>query len=94
MRCFFHVMAPNDVVLDVTGIDVPDIAEAWAQAALAVSEFFVEEDIDDGEGWEGWTLEAFDGSGNPLFSMPIVRQVTVRYVRYPATDAQAPSMFH
>lgn len=85
-------MAPNDVILDVTGIDVPDIAEARAQAALAVREFFVEEDIDDGEGWEGWTLEAFDGLGSPLFSMPIDRQVMVRHVRCPAVQTQASFM--
>jgi len=94
MRCFFHVIAPDDVVLDITGIDVPDIAEAWVQAALAVREFFVEEDADDDDGWEGWALEAFDEAGKPLFSMPINRQATLQYVRCPATQPLAPSMLH
>ena len=70
MRVYFHLVSRDDVVLDDTGIAVPDVAAAQQEAVRAIHE--LRQDADHSpEAWSGWELQAVDENGNVLFSIPL-----------------------
>jgi hypothetical protein len=70
MRVFFHLVSRDDVVLDHTGIEVPDVFAAEQEAVRASQELRQDADLRPEE-WGGWQLEAVDVDSNVLFSIPL-----------------------
>ncbi|KLK93680.1 hypothetical protein AA309_07445 [Microvirga vignae] len=67
MRCFFHLVNGHETILDDTGVEVPDLETAKAEAQKAISELQQEYDgvIDD---WIGWRLDIVCPEGTLLYS--------------------------
>jgi hypothetical protein len=70
MRVYFHLVSWDGIILDDTGIEVPDIEAAQQEALRAIQELRHEADLDPKE-WSGWELEAVDVNRNILFSIPL-----------------------
>jgi len=70
MRCFFHLVNGRETILDDTGIDVPDLETARAEAWKAISELRKEQNgVDDD--WAGWRLDIVCPEGSLLHSLPL-----------------------
>jgi hypothetical protein len=72
MKCFFHLASGTDELLDAIGVAVADVDEARTEALDALAELRREEPDSDRD-WSGWELRAVDGSGTPLFTIPLSR---------------------
>jgi molybdopterin converting factor small subunit len=70
MRCFFNLVSDHDVILDDTGIEVPDLQTAKIEAAKAIRELRQELSAAK-EDWVGWRLEIVCANGNVLHSMDL-----------------------
>jgi hypothetical protein len=70
MRCYFHLVSCDDVILDDTGVEVADLESAEAQARKAIQELGQEDEETD-ETWAGWQLNVTDGFGRVLLSIPL-----------------------
>jgi hypothetical protein len=70
MRVYFHLVSRDDVVLDHTGIEVPDVFAAEQEAVRAIQELRQDADLRPEE-WSGWQLEAVDVNSKVLFSIPL-----------------------
>lgn len=70
MRCYFHLASCHDVILDDTGIEVPDLETARAEALKAIWEIGDEDEQGD-EVWQGWQLNITDSFGHVLLSIPL-----------------------
>jgi hypothetical protein len=70
MRCYFHLTNDDEELLDDTGIEVPDLETAKAEALNAISELRREanEAVQD---WAGWWLNIVCPEGSLLHSMPL-----------------------
>ena len=70
MRCFFHLVNGAEAILDDTGIEVPNLESAKAQAREAINELCREAD-DEAQDWGGWRLNIICPEGSLLASMPL-----------------------
>jgi hypothetical protein len=71
VRVYFHLKDAHEVLLDVEGVEVTDLHEVRAQAAMAIEELR----SDDVQYWSGWTLTAVDAAGRILFSVDLATNV-------------------
>ncbi len=74
MRCFFHLVNGQETILDDTGVEVPDLETAQAQALNAISEL-QRESSETAEDWSGWRLDIVTSDGDLLWSIPLVRVI-------------------
>ncbi len=65
MRCYFNLVSDHDVILDDTGVEVPDLETAKVEAAKAIRELR-QELSGTKEDWLGWRLEIVCSSGDVL----------------------------
>ncbi|PVE20205.1 hypothetical protein DC522_33725 [Microvirga sp. KLBC 81] len=74
MRCFFHLMNGHETIPDDTGVEVPDLETARAEAQRAISELRQEHEgaIDD---WAGWRLDIVSPRGTLLHSLPLSKSL-------------------
>ena len=72
MRCYFHLVNCQETILDDTGIEVPDLETAKAEAHRAITELRQEYDgvIED---WAGWRLDIACPEGTLLYSCPLIK---------------------
>jgi hypothetical protein len=70
MRCYFHLVSCDDVILDDTGVEVVDLASAEAEARKAIQELRQEDEEPD-DLWAGWQLNVTDAVGRVLLSIPL-----------------------
>ena len=70
MRCYFHLVNGEEMILDDTGIDVSDLATAKEMALQAVEDIRTEA-IQLGASWQGWRLDIVDPTGRSLLSIPL-----------------------
>jgi hypothetical protein len=70
MRCFFHLVNGNDMLLDDTGVEVPnlDMAKVYARQAIRELRQDTDEPIED---WNGWQLDIVCPEGTLLHSIPL-----------------------
>ena len=62
MRCFFHLIGHNRMVLDEEGAFVDDLEDAQREATTTI-EALLEDSVHSGADWRGWRLEICDQSG-------------------------------
>lgn len=62
MRCFFHLIGHNRMVIDDDGAFVDDLEHAQREATRTV-EALLEDSIHSGADWSGWRLEICDQFG-------------------------------
>lgn len=69
MRFYFHLVGPDEVILDPSGVEAADIDEARE----AASEIIAEQAADDAfrQAGESWLLRVCDEAGQVLFELPI-----------------------
>jgi hypothetical protein len=67
-RYYFHLISQHRTIPDHDGVEVTDLAEAYAVAREAVEEFRRETPT---RTLEGWRLEATDASGGVVFSISL-----------------------
>ncbi len=72
MRCFFHLVNGQESILDDTGVEVPDLDAAEAQAHDAISELRQELGHMAPEDWAGWRLDVICTEGGLLHSIPLI----------------------
>ncbi len=70
MRCYFHLTKGEETMNDDRGLEVADLAQAYAQALEAVAQMHLEQPHLKHE-FAGWTLTAVDDSGVVLFTVPL-----------------------
>lgn len=70
MRLFFHLVNSRDTILDDTGIEVADEAQARTEAMRAIAEFRAE-DPSAPRDWSGWTLRVTDQTGRVILTIPL-----------------------
>lgn len=70
MRCYFNLVSDHDVILDDTGVEVPDLQTAKVEAAKAIRELR-QELIGTKEDWVGWRLEIVCSEGNVLHTVDL-----------------------
>jgi len=65
MRCYFNLVSDHDVILDDTGIEVPDLQTAKTEAAKAIRE--LRQELSGArDDWVGWRLEIVCPAGGVL----------------------------
>ena len=68
MRVYFHLKDAHEVLLDsLEGVEVTDLHEVPARAAMAIEELR----SDDVQYWSGWTVTAVDAAGRVLFAVDL-----------------------
>ena len=70
MRCFFHLVNGAEIIPDDTGIEVPNLESAKAQAWEAINELRRETDHET-QDWGGWRLNIICPEGSLLASLPL-----------------------
>lgn len=70
MRCFFHLVNGHEIIPDDTGVEVPDLETAKAEAQQAISELR-QEYGGTTEDWVGWRLDIVCPEGTLLHSFPL-----------------------
>jgi hypothetical protein len=70
MRCYFHLVNGHEAILDDTGVDVPNLEAAKAQAVKAVRELR-QENGGSAEEWSGWSLNIVSHDGTLLYSIDL-----------------------
>jgi len=70
MRCYFHLVNGAEIILDDTGIEVPNLESAKAQAWEAINELRREADTEV-QDWGGWHLNIICPEGSLLASLPL-----------------------
>jgi len=70
IRCFFHLVKVDDVIIDDTGVDVADLPTARTLALESIEDLKRENagNLDD---WEGWSLAITDAAGRLLSSVSL-----------------------
>jgi len=68
-RYFFHLVSPQEVILNEEGVDMSTGEEALSQILQAVKEF-IKEAVSCDE-WQGWSLEITDSIGSMVLSIPL-----------------------
>ncbi len=68
MRCFFNLVEAHQTLVDEKGVEVEDVEEARS-IALKVAREMLDQNQSRIDGWQGWRLEATDGSGTVLFTI-------------------------
>ncbi len=66
MRCYFNLVSSHHTLMDRDGVEVSDLDGAREAARETVAEM-----VEDGVDLQGWRLEAVDGSGTLLFTIPL-----------------------
>jgi hypothetical protein len=72
MRCYFHLVNGREIILDDTGVEVPDLETAKAEAQKAIGELRQEYDGAI-ENWAGWRLDIVGPEGTLLSSYPLTK---------------------
>ncbi|WP_201842418.1 DUF6894 family protein [Microvirga zambiensis] len=70
MRYYFHLVAPDDGILDEVGIEASCPETAKAEALLALQEILADHE-DASDGWRGWQLEVTDASLRTVFTIDL-----------------------
>lgn len=66
-QIFFHCSGPQGVLVDRSGADIDDLAEARAQAIGMVNSLIATPTNED---WRSWILHASDEDGDEVFLLP------------------------
>lgn len=74
MRCFFHLVNGDEAILDDTGIEVPDLETAKAEARKAINELR-DEDSGTAADWAGWRLDIVCPEGSLLYTFYLDKTV-------------------
>jgi hypothetical protein len=70
MRCYFHLVNGEEIILDNTGIEVSNLATAKEMALQAIRDIRTEA-IQLGASWQGWRLDIVDLTGCTLLSITL-----------------------
>jgi uncharacterized protein DUF6894 len=70
MRCYFHLVTPYGLILDETGVEVPDLEAAEAEALRAIQELR-DEDSEADDDLSRCQLNITDRSGRVLLSISL-----------------------
>ena len=66
MRYFFHIAMNDRLMLDGTGVLLPDLSAAIDEAESTAQDIMESADLD----WSRWSVEVRDDKGDRLFAFP------------------------
>lgn len=91
-RYFFHLHSPGQCLRDNEGATLPDLRAAVEEAVKAARFFMRVPKGDQPKPWRGWSIEASDEQGNPIFLLPFDSVEAVTAPSRPGSTLASPAL--